>query len=755
MARNNKEGGAADKGREMTVEARVAKLESEVEDINLTGAVQAKDLTTFRARLEQLKEQIEDISEGASADDLARVEGALSGLEGRLQDAETSLVSRSAEMESVREEIAKASQREAEITEKVETLGTSLAQQIDTFGAAVDERVSEISTSLENRVGAVEASVEERVGTLEASLQERLDAVKEEAAKSDSIVSKEDFEAAKAEHEAKLAELASSHNDSLQTMRTQLDAVDDALRADLNNVKNEQKELKGLSAETVEQLRSDFNTLKESLEGADDIAAKAKAALVELEKLKAGLDEAEAKFKAMTESTENAGNKADAALAKAEEAGSKAEEAAVKINAQLDSVQMALRLVEQLDDRVRSVNQNVGQAPQAVSKPIIEQAEEAPEEAISEDLGYDLGDILQVVVKHGASDLHLKAGTPPTVRLHGDLVPVGNQILSPEDARGLIMSAMTKNQRALLNAGKEVDFAYACDGARFRVNAFLERGNVSAAFRMLRTDIPPIDSLGLPPVVKKLASLHNGLILVTGPAGSGKSTTLAAVIDYINTTRKAHVVTVEDPIEFFHKDKMSLITQREVGADTSTFAEALRMSLRQDPNVIMVGEMRDPETIMMAVTAAETGHLVLSTLHTPNATQAVDRILDTFTGDMQRQFRLLLANSLRGVMSQKLVTRAEGKGRALAAEVMIVTPTISSLILEGKTEDIYPYIKEGSNDGMQTFTQSLLQLYNDGVITKEEGLFYADQPTEFRMGVEGATTSTSGDMVDETLMNWL
>ncbi|MCR5661859.1 MAG: type IV pilus twitching motility protein PilT [bacterium] len=416
---------------------------------------------------------------------------------------------------------------------------------------------------------------------------------------------------------------------------------------------------------------------------------------------------------------------------------------------------MALRLVEQLDDRVRSVNQNVGQAPQAVSKPIIEQAEEAPEEAISEDLGYDLGDILQVVVKHGASDLHLKAGTPPTVRLHGDLVPVGNQILSPEDARGLIMSAMTKNQRALLNAGKEVDFAYACDGARFRVNAFLERGNVSAAFRMLRTDIPPIDSLGLPPVVKKLASLHNGLILVTGPAGSGKSTTLAAVIDYINTTRKAHVVTVEDPIEFFHKDKMSLITQREVGADTSTFAEALRMSLRQDPNVIMVGEMRDPETIMMAVTAAETGHLVLSTLHTPNATQAVDRILDTFTGDMQRQFRLLLANSLRGVMSQKLVTRAEGKGRALAAEVMIVTPTISSLILEGKTEDIYPYIKEGSNDGMQTFTQSLLQLYNDGVITKEEGLFYADQPTEFRMGVEGATTSTSGDMVDETLMNWL
>jgi twitching motility protein PilT len=227
------------------------------------------------------------------------------------------------------------------------------------------------------------------------------------------------------------------------------------------------------------------------------------------------------------------------------------------------------------------------------------------------------------------------------------------------------------------------------------------------------------------------------------------------MVDYINTNRKMHVITVEDPIEFYHKDKLSLITQREVGTDTSSFADALRQALRQDPNVIMVGEMRDPETIMTAVVAAETGHLVLSTLHTPNTVQAVDRIIDTFSGELQRQFRLLLSNSLKGVVSQRLLTRADEKGRVPATEVMVVTPTISSLILEGKTEEIYPYLQQGASDGMQTFTQSLLRLYEAGLINKEEALFHADQPTEFRLGSEGHSTATASTMADDTLMNWL
>lgn len=370
------------------------------------------------------------------------------------------------------------------------------------------------------------------------------------------------------------------------------------------------------------------------------------------------------------------------------------------------------------------------------------------------DLGYSLNDLLLVMMKHGASDLHIKMGVPPIVRLDGDLFPVGAQPLTEQHCRHLIFSALTRPQRRRLMEHREVDCAYTMPEGRFRVNAFLQKGSLSAAFRHVRLTIPTMEEMALPPVLKKLAGLNNGLILVTGPTGSGKSTTLASMIDFINANRNVHIVTIEDPIEFIHADKTGLVTQREVGVDTPSFGEALRHALRQDPDVILIGEMRDAETMMTAVTAAETGHLVLSTMHTPNAIQAVDRIIDMFSGDQQLQFRQLLASSLRAVVSQRLMARADGAGRIATVEVLVVTPTIASLILENKIGDIYPLMVSGAHEGMQTFTQSLIKLYEQGLITREEGLFHADQPTEFRLGIEGHTTGTS-TMGEDTLISWL
>lgn len=349
------------------------------------------------------------------------------------------------------------------------------------------------------------------------------------------------------------------------------------------------------------------------------------------------------------------------------------------------------------------------------------------------ELTFTLDELLGAVIKYNASDLHLKAGAPPTVRLNGDLVPIGNRVLSDAESLYLVMSAIPNEKRGRLQKLREIDHAYVSRGIRFRLNAFLERGRVSAAFRMISSHIPSFADLGLPPVLARLGSMNNGLALVTGPAGSGKSTTLASLIDWINRNKRAHVVTIEDPIEYYHSDVHSFITQREVGTDTLSFAEALRQALRQDPNVIMVGEMRDTETILTAVTAAETGHLVLSTLHTPNTVQSIDRVLDTFSGDQQKQIRMLLSSCLKGVVSQKLLQRSDGKGRVPAVEVLINTSTIASLILEGNTKEIYPYIQQGGNEGMQTFTHSLTRLIEQGIVTPEEAMYHADQTTELRL----------------------
>ena len=336
----------------------------------------------------------------------------------------------------------------------------------------------------------------------------------------------------------------------------------------------------------------------------------------------------------------------------------------------------------------------------------------------------DLETALRRMIEMGASDLHITSGAHPTVRLDGQLIPLeGFHPLAADEIQRTVYSVLTQRQRETFEADLELDFAYAVRGiARFRVNLYQQRDSLGAAFRVIPYEIKPLEALGVPPIVANFASLPRGLVLITGPTGSGKSTTLAAIIDLANRTRNDHIMTVEDPIEFLHRHKKSLINQREVGADTLSFANALKHVLRQDPDIILVGEMRDLETISVALTAAETGHLVFATLHTQDAAQTIDRVIDVFPSHQQSQIRTQLAASIQGVVCQTLCKRSDRPGRAVATEVMIATPAIRNLIREGKTHQIYSAMQAGSKQGMHTMDQHLAELVKAGRITYEQGI---------------------------------
>ncbi len=343
-----------------------------------------------------------------------------------------------------------------------------------------------------------------------------------------------------------------------------------------------------------------------------------------------------------------------------------------------------------------------------------------------------LEDLLHIMVEKSSSDLHLKAGCAPMIRVDGELVPITYELLSGEVVRRMIESILTDEQKSKFVIEKELDLAYSVPGlSRFRINVFLQRGSWATAIRVVPSRPFSIDELKLPHLLKELAMKPRGLVLVTGPTGSGKSTTLAAMVNHINENKRCHIVSVEDPIEFLHKDKNSVLSQREVGEDTNSFASALKHVLRQDPDVILIGEMRDLETISIAITAAETGHLVLATLHTNSAATTVDRIIDIFPSHQQQQIRMQLSVTLEGIICQTLLPKAEGSGRVLAMEMMPVTPAIRNLIREGKTFQIPNAIQSGAQYGMQSLEVSLKNLYLQGLITYDEGLAKASSPDEF------------------------
>ncbi|MDQ1696994.1 MAG: twitching motility protein PilT [Frankiaceae bacterium] len=335
-----------------------------------------------------------------------------------------------------------------------------------------------------------------------------------------------------------------------------------------------------------------------------------------------------------------------------------------------------------------------------------------------------LTDLLIEVLERGASDLHLTAGARPTLRMNGSLEQLEERpMLTPPVIQRMMYAILTQRQREKFEEELELDFAYAVPGkARFRVNLYRQRDALGAAFRLIPYEIKPLEDLGIPPAVANFSMLPRGFVLVTGPTGSGKSTTLASVVDLANRNRRDHIMTVEDPIEFLHRHKSCLVNQREVGEDTWSFQNALKHVLRQDPDIILVGEMRDLETISVALTAAETGHLVFATLHTQDAAQTIDRVIDVFPPHQQQQIRVQLAGALQGVVCQTLAKTADGTGRAVATEVLVATPAIRNLIREGKTHQIYSALQAGAKHGMHTMDQHLSELVKSGRITHETGL---------------------------------
>lgn len=339
--------------------------------------------------------------------------------------------------------------------------------------------------------------------------------------------------------------------------------------------------------------------------------------------------------------------------------------------------------------------------------------------------------LLEEVIKQKASDLHLQVGLAPMLRVDGSLRSVsGTDLLTEEAVEGLIFAILDEDQKKILLKDKEFDFSFAFgDLGRFRVNAFHERGNLAAALRLIPNEILTIEQLGLPPIVSKFSDYPRGLVLVTGPTGSGKSTSLAALIHKINHERSSHIITIEDPIEFTHKSQKSVIVQREVHYDTFSFSAALRSSLRQDPDVVLIGEMRDLETISAAITIAETGHLVFATLHTNSAAQSIDRMIDVFPPHQQPQIRAQLSNILMAICSQRLVPTIGG-GRIAAAEILIATPAVRNIIREGKTHQLDAVIQTGSEFGMQSMDKTLVNLIHDGTITYDEARNFAIDPDE-------------------------
>lgn len=354
----------------------------------------------------------------------------------------------------------------------------------------------------------------------------------------------------------------------------------------------------------------------------------------------------------------------------------------------------------------------------------------------------DIKPILQEMIAKKASDLHLRTGSPAVIRVDGNLFPL-DKTVSKQEMAELADAMMNPAQKKLFEARHEVDVAAHFEGAgRFRVNVFMQRGVVNMAMRLIPTKIPTIQELKLPPVITQIADNRRGLVIVTGTTGCGKSHTLAAMINHINTTRSENIITIEDPIEFMHTDKKSIISQRELGFDTLNYLDALKNVVRQDPDVILLGEMRDQETVATAITAAQTGHLVLSTIHTVNASQSVNRVVDLFPQHQHDQIRMLLADTLKAVVSQRLLPHASGNGRVPAIETLIVTPLVKKMIEDNNLSEVVNLMKGGQYYGMQTFNQALIKLFQSGEIKLEDALSAATNPEELMLAVRGVQTGT-------------
>lgn len=738
---------------DMSVEGRIARLESELEDMSIVGDATNKEIFKLQGRFDRLSKDFDEIAEGASAEDLAQVQSSLDEMGSRFKAVEESLASHTQEAQ---------------------------------------ERVEQVRGDLE-KLRDAQGQAQNKFEEFELGVEERLEAVKAELSQASTFLKSEDFEKYRQGQEEELNKERDSQKEALEALKGEL-----SQRLE-EGLKRSAEDREALVAKTVSDLKGESERnlfeLEERLEGKasqqEEGLKGLEASLNHLKEMMNGADSAMETLQSLRGEVDKLAERITEFAPRCDEALAQAAKSQEEVEQHLGTIRMAMRLVEQLDQRVTEIGKNAeslteaaaeavaaapkiaasmaqaaqaaqaaGPAPVVVAAqaPRVEVIEEEPIPPVTENLGYDLGDILQVVISHGASDLHLQVGCTPTVRLNGDLVPVGETKLATDDTKALIYPAMTREQRQAVRQGKEVSFSHVtADGVRFLVSAFLERGNLSANFHMLRTDVLPFEALGLPPVLKKFSLFQNGLVILTGPTGSGKSTTMASMVDFINNNRKCHIVTIEDPIEYYHKTVNSLITQREVGDDTQSFRDAINTAMRQDPDVLVISDIRDAETMMSAISAAEKGYLVIAALNTPDTLQALRRMLTFFTGETQRQFRLLLASCLRGIVSQKLVARADDKGRIPAIEVLVVDLPVSEYILNDDFEALAAYQQQSGVEGMQSFGQSMGALYAQGLIAKDEEIFHEVPAPEFPVDpvIHNAEPQQSDIGDNDTIMNWL
>lgn len=732
----------------------LSSLESRVREVELLAEVQSKDTQGMRARMEQFHRELKDLSletpeEDELVEDVEKIERQVAALAQTQAHVSQQLGQLTVRMESgellagldqriagqVETAYARVEELRAEAALALEQLMARVGEELDIRFGAYDERLGEmmqreallreeissgqvspagLDDTVNRAVGHVQSQLEVAKAELGGRFDEMHAAVAQEFEELTERLGQELGTMARlSDVDAKINTLTSELEVAITELRTMVEAgPSEAVVTEMKRALEEERER---TARALDEMRRSLSDLQASLGDAEGLGQRARTALESVAAL-------EQRYGAINERVSQAASGAEK---------------------QLQTVNLAIKLVDELHAKAHGANARIDEVPETVDVPS------------GEDLGFEVADLLQVMIKHNASDLHLKVGMPPMVRLDGELIPVGERVLSDADCKRLVFASMNSSQKKAMLDRRQVDYPFSLAGTRFRINAFYERGNVSAAFRALRAEMPGLDELGLPPVVKRLATLNSGLVLVTGPTGSGKSTTLTALVDYINNNRKLHVLTVEDTVEFYHADKLSMVTQREVGADVPSFAEGIMQALRQDPNVIVVGDLRDGESVRAAVIAAASGKLVLAGMSAFNAVSAIDRVLDTFsTGEAQRQVRQMLASSLRGVLGQRLLSRADGQGRILAVEVVVGNTLVASHILEGQTRQIAQFQAQGTADGMQTLTQALGRLYEAGMISKEEAAYHAEQPADTRPSESGAA-QPSASMTEDTLMNWL
>jgi len=714
------------------LDIRITSVEEELQNISLSSLNQQRETQSLRVKLDklaaELKEGDEDDEVFAEIDQLKSLVNQLNeqvtGSQAILIDRLNSLVNRLDQVGGLGPLEDVPGQIERRIDEQLRYLTERLEERLASMEAAREEesdlaatRIEELSSQVEGVINALRDEMEQVLLDTRQTFANDLEAVNLAIQSGGNV--QEQVQALGAELQGRITTLTGEIEQNLNALESTVGASLEASQQEMQ--------------ESLAQIRGELAPLADLQANMTDVveALDAKAGAEELAELRQSLDDlkkAVSDTASLSEKSRQAldlVNKLEASVTNMDERYAKiaqrSEESAQKAEAHQDKVNLAVKLVDALEERVRGGNFGSGSASTASAEPITDEDLDTPEKT---ELGFELKDLLQVMVKHQASDLHLKVGAPPTVRLEGELIPVGNANLGGEDCRRLVFSALSRPNRRQLLLKKCLDFTYEMvPGTRFRANAFLERGYMSAAFKMVRAEIPSLEELGLPGITKKLASYQSGLVLVTGPYGSNTPLAMASMVEFLNTNRKVHIITLEDPIEFYYKNKQTcIITQREIGNDAPSFKVAIREALRQDPDVITLSDVPDAETMLAAVNAADSGRLVLAGMNTASAVQTLDRILDGFVGATQRQVRMQLASSLRGVLCLRLLPRADRKGRVYAAEVLVGNAAVSQAILEGRLGELFQHMQSATNEGMQTLAQSLARLYEAGLITKEDAV---------------------------------